>query len=159
MTFAGRAFRTPKQTDLKQWQKVRLLMEAGFRFYQNGGPKPAKLREVPAFLKAHLLAGRSRGARLLDDLLARNTAASAKWFGHVQYLNVDGRPGFLLLGRELVDGSLVLINLDGQWQAAMFRCTGFGMKNVKAHVEVRSITGTTPKRIFVTKQTVLRWPD
>ena len=53
----------------------------------------------------------------------------------------------------------VLINVDGQWQEGTFRFVGDGLKIVEPHVEVNVPTGTSAKRIFVTKQTVLRWWD
>jgi DNA-directed RNA polymerase subunit RPC12/RpoP len=164
ITMMDTAFRAPKQSNLKQWEKARLLIEAGFRFNKDGGPKPRTLKDVPAFLEAHRLTRRSPGERLLDDLKARKSGLEtpvtrAKSQRRVKRLNLDGRPRFKLLGRELTSWSTVLINIDGQWQEGTFRFTGDGLKNVEPHVEVKSSTGTSGRRLFVTKQTVLRWPD
>ena len=164
MAFMGTAFRAPKQSNLDQWKKAELLIAAGFRFNKDGGPKPRTLKDVPAFLEAHRLARRSLGERLLDDLKTRdagveNPVTRAKFQGRVKRLKLEGRPRFELLGRELSSWSRVLINVDGQWQEGTFRFVGDGLKIVEPHVEVNVPTGTSAKRIFVTKQTVLRWWD
>ena len=164
MTYMGTAFRAPKQSNLNQWKKAELLLEAGFHFTKDGGPKPRTLKDVPAFLEAHRLAKRSPGERLLDDLKARESGTQspvtrATFQGRVKRLKLEGRPRFELLGRELCSWSTVLVNVDGQWQQGTFRFTGDGGKTVEPHVEVRVATGTSGRRIFVTKQTVLRWPD
>ena len=160
----GTAFRAPKQSNLDQWKKAELLIAAGFHFSKNGGPKPRTLKDVPAFLETHRLARRSSGERLLDDLKTRDAGAEtpvtrAKSQGRVKRLKLKGRPRFELLGRELSSWSSVLINVDGQWREGTFRFIGDGMKIVEPHVEVNMGTGTSAKRIFVTKQTVLRWWD
>jgi hypothetical protein len=164
MSYMGTAFRAPKQSNLDQWKKAELLIEAGFDFTRNGGPKPRTLKDVPAFLEAHRLARRSPGERLLDDLKAQESGQEtpvtrAKNQGRVKRLKLEGRPRFELLGRELTSWSTVLINVNGQWQEGIFRFTGDGGKTVEPHVEVKVATGTSGRRIFVTKQTVLRWPD
>jgi hypothetical protein len=164
MSFMGTAFRAPKQSNLEQWEKARLLIEAGFVFHKDGGPKPRSLKDVPAFLEAHRRAKRSPGERLLDDLKTRASGADtpitrAKSQGRVKRLNLKGRPRFELLGRELTSWSTVLVNVDGQWLEGTFRFIGDGMKLVEPHVEVNLATGTSGRRIFVTKQPVLRWPD
>jgi DNA-directed RNA polymerase subunit RPC12/RpoP len=164
MTMMGTAFRAPKQTNLNQWEKVRLLIEAGFRFNKDGGPKPRTLKDVPTFLETHRLANRSPGERLLDDLEARDAGAQtpvtrSKSQGRVKRLNLEGRPRFELLGRELKSWSRVLVNVNGRWLEGTFRFTGDGLQLVEPHVEIRSLTGTSARRVFITKQTVLRWPD
>ena len=160
----GSAFRAPKQTNLDQWKKAELLIAAGFYFNKDGGQKPRSSKDVPAFLEAHRLARRSPGERLLDDLKARDAGAEtpvtrAKSQGRVKRLKLEGRPRFELLGRELSSWSRILINVDGQWREGTFRFIGDGMKIVEPHIEVNVTTGTSAKRIFLTKQTVLRWPD
>lgn len=53
MANMGKAFKAPKQHDIKQWRKVELLYRNGYRFviYSSGpGPRPKQLNEVPAFL-------------------------------------------------------------------------------------------------------------
>jgi hypothetical protein len=164
MSYMGTAFRAPKQSNVDQWKKAELLIAAGFHFSKDGGPKPRTLKDLPAFLEAHRLKKRSPGERLLDDLKARDSGTEtpvtrAKSQGRVKRLNLEGRPRFELLGRELRSWSTVLINVDGQWQEGTFRFTGDGGKTVEPHVEVKVSTGTSGKRIFVTEQTVLRWPD
>jgi hypothetical protein len=164
MSYMGTAFRAPKQENVDQWKKAELLIMAGFHFTKDGGPKPRTLKDVPAFLEAHRLAKRSPGERLLDDLKARESGlvtpvTRAKSQGRVKRLKLEGRPRFELLGRELSSWSTVLINVDGQWQEGTFRFMGDGMKIVEPHVEIKVATGTSKRRIFVTKQTVLRWPD
>jgi hypothetical protein len=164
MSYMGTAFRAPKQSNLKQWEKARLLIEAGFQFNKDGGPKPRTLKDLPAFLEAHRLAKRSPGERLLDDLKARESGRDtpvtrAKLQGRVKRLKLKGRPRFELLGRELTGWSTVLIHIDGQWREGIFRFTGDGGKTVEAHIEVKVASGTSGRRLFVTKQTVLRWPD
>ena len=148
-----------------------LLIAAGFRFNRDSGPKPRTLKEVPAFLEAHRLKNRSPGVRLLDHLKARDAGAKnpvtrvnylstrIKIQGLVRHLKFDGQPRYALVGRELSDQSRVMINVDGQWRFGTFRFTSDGMEIVEPHVDVNMGTGTSAKRIFVTKQTVLRWWD
>ena len=171
MSYMGTAFRAPKQSNVNQWEKVRLLIAAGFQFTSDGGRKPRTLKDVPAFLEAHRLKNRSPGVRLLDHLKARDAGAKnpvtrvndlsprAKFQGLVRRLKHEGRPRYELLGRELSSQSRVLINVDGRWVFGTFTFIGDGMKIVEPHVEVNMGTGTSTKRIFVTKQTVLRWWD
>jgi hypothetical protein len=51
----GRDFKAPRQTDLKQWQKVQELFEAGFGFGSCGcngpGVRPRTLKEVKPFIE------------------------------------------------------------------------------------------------------------
>ena len=51
----GRSFKAPKKTDKQQWEKVRLLYAAGYRFFGNGshnGDKlPDKLSDLEQFIK------------------------------------------------------------------------------------------------------------
>lgn len=73
----GLDFKAPKQRDVEQWEKVRLLHAHGIRFNSCGcggpGHRPARLREVPAFLDRVL--PQSRG----EWLLRRLTAAQPKF--------------------------------------------------------------------------------
>ena len=62
----GRDFKAPRQSDLKQWKKVEILLRHGFSYHSCGcgpGPRPAALRDVPAFLAEH--EPRSVGEKLL----------------------------------------------------------------------------------------------
>jgi hypothetical protein len=52
----GRSFKTPKKSDAEQWDKVRALWEAGFRFWSyrsapDAEPLPKRLRDVDAFIR------------------------------------------------------------------------------------------------------------
>ncbi len=51
----GLDFKAPKQTDVEQWQKVELLFGRGYAYHSCGcsgpGPRPACLKDVPAFLE------------------------------------------------------------------------------------------------------------
>lgn len=55
LAMMGRSFRTPSRRKLDQWEKVRRLWNAGFRFWSyrshpNAERYPADLREVDAFI-------------------------------------------------------------------------------------------------------------
>ncbi len=164
MSYMGTAFRAPKQENVNQWKKAELLIAAGFHFTKDGGPKPRTLKDVPAFLEAHRLARRSPGERLLDDLKARESGLEtpvtrAKNHGRVKRLNLEGRPQFELAGRELRSWSRVLVKVGARWREGTFRYTGDGGKMVEPHVMVDTSAGMVGHRVFVTEQTVLRWPD
>lgn len=52
----GRSFRAPAKRDTEQWEKVRALWDAGFRFWSyRSHPEaerlPERLREVAAFIR------------------------------------------------------------------------------------------------------------
>jgi hypothetical protein len=53
----GRSFRAPKRRDNEQWEKVRRLHQAGFRFFSyrgvSGPALPTRLADVGAFLADH----------------------------------------------------------------------------------------------------------
>jgi DNA-directed RNA polymerase subunit RPC12/RpoP len=160
MVFTGSAFRAPKQDNVDQWKKAELLIEAGFMFTPGSGPKPRTLKDVPAFLEVHRKAHQSAGERLLEQIDQRASGGStpitrAKQQGRVKRVNLEGRPRFELVGRELKSWSRVLVNVDGQWQAGTFRFTGHGGKTVEPHVELKG----SEKRVFISENTVLRWPN
>lgn len=51
----GRSFKAPRHSDAKQWEKVRLLWENGFRFFSyrsdpEAEPLPQQLKDVPGFV-------------------------------------------------------------------------------------------------------------
>jgi len=51
----GRSFKAPKKTDAEQWEKVRRLWTAGFRFFSyrshpDAEPLPERLSEVDDFI-------------------------------------------------------------------------------------------------------------
>ncbi len=68
MHHMGHDFKAPKQSNLKQWEKVRQLAMAGFVYTSCGcggpGERPRHLREVPEFLHQHQRL--SEGQRLLE---------------------------------------------------------------------------------------------
>jgi len=52
----GRSFKAPKKSDVEQWNKVRELWSAGFRFssyrsHPAAEPLPERLREVDEFIR------------------------------------------------------------------------------------------------------------
>jgi hypothetical protein len=52
----GRAFKVPRKSDREQWEKVRALWVAGYRFVNHTGwrevaPYPERLRDVPDFIR------------------------------------------------------------------------------------------------------------
>lgn len=52
----GRSFKAPRKHDAKQWKKVQLLWEAGYRFPTNGFKSagyPKRLADVEAFIRAN----------------------------------------------------------------------------------------------------------
>ncbi len=58
---AGMHFKTPRHSDVKQWEKVRVLAAHGFRFanarccgWFGPGKRPDTLKEVPAFVAARV---------------------------------------------------------------------------------------------------------
>ena len=56
LALMGRTFRAPPNRDREQWEKVRKLWDAGFRFWSyrsfpEAEPFPEKLREVDAFIR------------------------------------------------------------------------------------------------------------
>jgi hypothetical protein len=63
LAMMGRTFRVPPRSKLDQWEKVRRLWDAGFRFWNtstNAEPYPADLRDVDGFIRRN----RYRLARL-----------------------------------------------------------------------------------------------
>lgn len=51
----GRSFKIPKKSDSEQWEKIKRLWEAGFRFhsyrsYPEAEPLPERLRDVDDFI-------------------------------------------------------------------------------------------------------------
>ena len=56
LEYMGRSFKAPKQKDIKQWEKVRRLIEAGFIFFSyrcfpEAESLPETLQEVDAFIQ------------------------------------------------------------------------------------------------------------
>ena len=46
----GRHFKAPKQADVRQWEKIKYLLEHGFRFQKIGVPYPETLKEAKEFV-------------------------------------------------------------------------------------------------------------
>lgn len=69
----GHDFKSPRQTDVKQWRKVRLLFEHGFTYHSCGccgpGYRPKNLQEVKAFV--HEATPLSDAQRLLEQYSKR----------------------------------------------------------------------------------------
>ena len=80
MTNMGWDFKAPRQSDIKQWQKVRELAANGIFFSSCGcngpGPRPATLKEVKPFLAEHkrLSAEWSRTARIAQRACSTRSA-------------------------------------------------------------------------------------
>lgn len=68
----GRYFKAPRRADVKQWEKVRLLLAHGIDFNGYQGRPPARLSEVADFLERR--APRSEGERLLKAIARKNAA-------------------------------------------------------------------------------------
>ena len=53
----GLDFKPPRQADQKQWRKVEVLFEHGYKYFSCGcggpGDRPKYLRDVPEFLRRH----------------------------------------------------------------------------------------------------------
>ena len=65
----GRYFKPPRLADVRQWEKVRLLLAHGIDFNGHQGRPPARLSEVADFLERR--APRSEGERLLKAIARR----------------------------------------------------------------------------------------
>lgn len=68
MWFMGTAFKAPKQHQIKQWQKVALLVQSGFRFHPNYACVPATIRDVSEFIAKRASSEKSTGAKLLERI-------------------------------------------------------------------------------------------
>jgi hypothetical protein len=170
MSAMGTAFRAPKQSNIKQWQKVKLLIGAGFNFTRYSGPMPQQLEDVPAFLEKHRQMQLTPGERLLEKLQQEpkkpkapglklwETRSKQPW--RIQsFLNPDGRRCFTLGGWELSKWSTVLIKINGKWQQGIFKWTTDDGENNGPYVEMGTLVDTAKERVFITPSTLLRWPN
>ena len=66
MWLAGRAFRAPRNNDVKQWRKVEALIKSGVLFHYNSGRRPKVWREVVPFLEQR--AGRAEAMRVISEV-------------------------------------------------------------------------------------------
>jgi hypothetical protein len=73
MHHIGHDFQAPKRSKVAQWEKVRQLVLAGFKFHSCGcggpGERPRHLREVPEFLQQNR--SLDEGQRLLETFSHR----------------------------------------------------------------------------------------
>ena len=178
MTPMGVAFRAPKRNDLEQWEKVRLLVEAGIRFdvlheFGNWSEedrlrdlKPQRLQDVPAFLEVQRLKGRSPGGRLLEVMQQHRAGAKtailrAKGQGRLKRINTESGLRFELHGRELRALTSVMVFVNGQWHNGTFNFSGDGREPVEAYVHVQGdeTTEVDVGSVLITAKTFLRWPD
>ena len=85
MANIGRDFKPPKQSNQKQWSKVKILYENGYTFHSCGccGPgfRPDELSEVQDFIESHR--SKSEGerllARILEKLERKGITSSLRW--------------------------------------------------------------------------------
>lgn len=71
MMFMGTAFKPPKHHDVKQWQKVRLLIQSGFRFHPNYARVPHTIRDVLAFIAKRQSCTKTTGGKFLKRIPRR----------------------------------------------------------------------------------------
>jgi hypothetical protein len=79
----GLDFKAPPMDDAKQWLKVRILADRGFRYTSCGcggpGLRPAELRDVEAFLKAQLPSSSGEALlRRIDEAAAKHHATAGR---------------------------------------------------------------------------------
>ncbi len=146
----GKAFRSPKKTDLEQWQKVRLLIEAGVQFHRGGGAKPQYARDVPAFLEA--TRAKSKGELILEQMQQPRRMTPTRDQGRLKRLNMVGKQRFSLAGQELTPWMQLQVRVENDWLEGTFRVSGDGGRTVQPHVQIGQ------KRIFIKPNTVLRFP-
>lgn len=154
LSLMGIAFRAPRRADLSQWRKVEELVRAGVLFYRNGGPRPRRLNEVPAFLQAEAQAKQNPGERVLGRIGKSAQRTSRRSQGRLKRLYTEGKPEFELDGRQLCNWTGVQVHDGDEWLEGTFRITGDGGKVVEPHVSVRR-----SRKIFIEPQTTLRWPE
>ncbi|MBI4731131.1 MAG: hypothetical protein HY781_03195 [Chloroflexi bacterium] len=73
MADMGHDFKAPKSSNIKQWEKLRILYEHGFNFFSCGccgpGYRPAELQEVYTFIQSNR--PKSDGERLLERIMKK----------------------------------------------------------------------------------------
>jgi predicted RNA-binding Zn-ribbon protein involved in translation (DUF1610 family) len=75
MWFTGTAFKAPRQENVKQWSKAKLLIKNDILFYPDAGYRPKVLREVAPFLKTKV--PKTDGEQLLSKIArTKNKKAS-----------------------------------------------------------------------------------
>jgi hypothetical protein len=78
MHHMGHEFKAPKQSNKKQWEKVKQLFFAGFTHHSCGcggsGAYPQQLREIPEFIRQHRR--QTVGQKLLEQFSNRASANS-----------------------------------------------------------------------------------
>jgi hypothetical protein len=78
----GRAFKAPKQDDIKQWRKVEALVRNGITFHSYGshgwGKFPTVLNEVAPFIEKVRRRSESQGKKLLRKISKKSLEQKAK---------------------------------------------------------------------------------
>ena len=78
----GRAFKAPKQDDVKQWRKVEALVRNGITFHHYGshgwGKFPTVFSEVAPFIEKVRLRSESQGKKLLRKISKKSSEQKAK---------------------------------------------------------------------------------
>jgi len=84
MADMGHDFKAPKQNNIKQWEKVKILFEHGFTYHSCGccGPgfRPSELIEVADFINDNL--SKSEGLKLLNRIDLKIKSRDSK-YGHL----------------------------------------------------------------------------
>jgi hypothetical protein len=78
----GRAFKAPKQDDVKQWRKVEALVRNGITFHSYGshgwGRFPMVLSEVAPFIEKVRRRSESEGKKLLRKISKKSPEQKTK---------------------------------------------------------------------------------
>ena len=69
MWLAGRAFRAPRNSDVKQWRTVEALIKGGVLFHYNSGRRPKVWREVAPFLERRI--GKLETKKVLSEITGK----------------------------------------------------------------------------------------
>lgn len=57
MKFMGRYFKPPKSSKDKEWEAIKLLIDAGYQYSNMTGETPRHPRDVPKFLEQEYIQG------------------------------------------------------------------------------------------------------
>lgn len=163
MTNMGTDFKAPAQKNVKQWQKVRLLFQAGVKFFpQEGtqlpGERPDTLADVPVFLKK--VYPPSAGERLLEPANSRNVVAPRE--GRLVQHDQFPTQTYSLLGKTVQSGEALEWFQDGQWLPIGFICRGNGYKPIPQPYALprrADAVFDSGSPTFLSSQDRLRWPQ
>ncbi len=81
MQYMGRSFKAPRRAAVRQWRKVELLIQQGYRFESLGtDPLPGTLRKARDFVRGESgsYENRVRRTRQRDDRCARQNRVDRK---------------------------------------------------------------------------------